>query len=80
MEFPVSPFLHLLAGDIFAELAPLTQSVLDGFNASVFAYGQTGSGKTYESRPEQKNFVALLISCEIQLDDDWKRAEPRRDL
>lgn len=26
---------------------PLIESVLDGFNATIFAYGQTGTGKTY---------------------------------
>ncbi|CAL8237143.1 unnamed protein product [Boreogadus saida] len=26
---------------------PLVESLLDGYNATVFAYGQTGSGKTY---------------------------------
>eukprot|EP01063_Lacrimia_lanifica_P030196 TRINITY_DN4760_c0_g1_i1.p1 TRINITY_DN4760_c0_g1~~TRINITY_DN4760_c0_g1_i1.p1 ORF type:complete len:1040 (+),score=407.53 TRINITY_DN4760_c0_g1_i1:131-3250(+) len=33
--------------DAFAEIRPLLQSTLDGFNACVMAYGQTGSGKTY---------------------------------
>lgn len=32
---------------VFADVAPLVQSVLDGFNVAIFAYGQTGSGKTY---------------------------------
>ena len=26
---------------------PLVESLIDGYNATVFAYGQTGSGKTY---------------------------------
>lgn len=26
---------------------PLIDSVLDGFNGTIFAYGQTGTGKTY---------------------------------
>lgn len=26
---------------------PLVQSLIDGYNATVFCYGQTGSGKTY---------------------------------
>lgn len=26
---------------------PLVESLLDGYNATVFCYGQTGSGKTY---------------------------------
>lgn len=26
---------------------PLVDSVLDGFNGTIFAYGQTGTGKTF---------------------------------
>lgn len=34
--------------DIFTQfIMPLTESVLNGFNATVFAYGQSGSGKTH---------------------------------
>ncbi|CAJ1987870.1 OSM3-like kinesin [Leishmania donovani] len=34
--------------DIFTQfIMPLTESVLGGFNATVFAYGQSGSGKTH---------------------------------
>ncbi|CCW70790.1 unnamed protein product [Phytomonas sp. Hart1] len=34
--------------DIFTQfIMPLVDSVLDGFNATVFAYGQSGSGKTH---------------------------------
>ena len=34
--------------DLYAEtFAPLVDSVLDGFNGTIFAYGQTGTGKTY---------------------------------
>lgn len=32
---------------VFAEVADLIVSVLDGYNVCIFAYGQTGSGKTY---------------------------------
>jgi hypothetical protein len=30
-----------------ATAAPLVESVLEGYNATVFAYGQTGCGKTW---------------------------------
>ncbi|SPQ95254.1 unnamed protein product (mitochondrion) [Plasmodiophora brassicae] len=34
--------------DVFARVAaPVVDSVLDGYNGTIFAYGQTGSGKTY---------------------------------
>lgn len=30
---------------VYAEVAALVTSVMDGFNVCIFAYGQTGSGK-----------------------------------
>ncbi|KAF0697681.1 Aste57867_11652 [Aphanomyces stellatus] len=33
--------------DVFREVEPIAQAVIDGFKACIFAYGQTGSGKTY---------------------------------
>lgn len=33
--------------DVFGEVMPMIDHVLNGFHATVFAYGQTGSGKTY---------------------------------
>ncbi|CAG9460372.1 unnamed protein product [Pedinophyceae sp. YPF-701] len=32
---------------VYAEIAPLVRSVMDGYNVCIFAYGQTGSGKTH---------------------------------
>ncbi|XP_039011441.1 LOW QUALITY PROTEIN: kinesin-like protein KIN-14P [Hibiscus syriacus] len=33
--------------EVFSDIQPFIQSVVDGFNVCIFAYGQTGSGKTY---------------------------------
>jgi len=34
--------------DVYDEaVRPIVDSVLQGFNGTVFAYGQTGTGKTY---------------------------------
>jgi len=49
--------------DLYAEtFAPLVDSVLDGFNGTIFAYGQTGTGKTYTMEgindvPEQRGVI-----------------------
>eukprot|EP01059_Diplonema_ambulator_P011714 TRINITY_DN2175_c0_g2_i1.p1 TRINITY_DN2175_c0_g2~~TRINITY_DN2175_c0_g2_i1.p1 ORF type:complete len:880 (+),score=295.06 TRINITY_DN2175_c0_g2_i1:340-2640(+) len=32
---------------VFVDTSPLIESVIDGYNVTIFAYGQTGSGKTY---------------------------------
>jgi hypothetical protein len=33
--------------DVFAEVAELVQSALDGYHVCLFSYGQTGAGKTF---------------------------------
>ncbi|KAF4322299.1 hypothetical protein BBO99_00004096 [Phytophthora kernoviae] len=50
--------------DVFREVEPIAQSVVDGFKACIFAYGQTGSGKTYtmEGTPSDPGLNYRVIS------------------
>ncbi|KAI9914948.1 hypothetical protein PsorP6_008434 [Peronosclerospora sorghi] len=50
--------------DVFREVEPIAQSVVDGFKACVCAYGQTGSGKTYtmEGTPSDPGLNYRIIS------------------
>ncbi|XVE64055.1 hypothetical protein DITRI_Ditri07aG0070400 [Diplodiscus trichospermus] len=34
-------------GEVFSDIQPFVESVVNGYNVCIFAYGQTGSGKTY---------------------------------
>jgi type II secretory ATPase GspE/PulE/Tfp pilus assembly ATPase PilB-like protein len=41
---------------------PIVESVLEGYNGTIFAYGQTGTGKTFtmegdKSSPEEKGII-----------------------
>lgn len=40
---------------VFEEVRPLIQSVVDGINVCILAYGQTGSGKTYTIHGSEEN-------------------------
>ena len=40
--------------DVYEEIAyPLIESVLSGYNGTIFAYGQTGCGKTFTMQGEE---------------------------
>ena len=42
--------------EIYADIFhPLVDSVLEGFNGTIFAYGQTGTGKTYTMEGNEEN-------------------------
>lgn len=53
---------------------PLLDSVLDGFNSTVFAYGATGCGKTYtiSGTPQQPGIIFLTMQELFQKMDDLK--------
>jgi len=50
---------------VFAQVEPLIESVLDGYNVCIFAYGQTGSGKTWtmEGIPEQPGISLRAVQA-----------------
>ena len=45
--------------------APVEDSILEGYNGTVFAYGQTGSGKTYTmvgpSDPQNRGVIPRAV-------------------
>ncbi|XP_068866295.1 kinesin-like protein KIF25 isoform X2 [Aphelocoma coerulescens] len=53
---------------VFADVAPLLTSLLDGYNVCIMAYGQTGSGKTYTMLgPQLEGNLAFSIQEESEL-------------
>ncbi|CAH0720922.1 unnamed protein product, partial [Brenthis ino] len=68
---------HSSQEDVFAEVSPMVQSALDGYNVCIFAYGQTGSGKTYTMEggygTEQYGIVPRAINMIFTCMEDLKR-------
>ncbi|OXB65394.1 hypothetical protein ASZ78_017124 [Callipepla squamata] len=53
---------------VFADVAPLLTSLLDGYNVCIMAYGQTGSGKTYTMLgPQLEENFAFVSEDESEL-------------
>ena len=48
----------------------LVESVLDGFNGTVFAYGQTGTGKTFTMQGKQTS-TYIVYKFNFQLNSLW---------
>jgi hypothetical protein len=44
---------------------PIVNSVLDGFNGTIFAYGQSQAGKTYTMMGEDLEFSVKISMCQI---------------
>ena len=48
LEFTLDRVLESASQDeMFAQVKPSIEDVLNGFNSTIFAYGQTGSGKSF---------------------------------
>lgn len=59
--------------EFFQEIQPLMESLVDGFNVTIFAYGPTGSGKTYtmEGPPNSKGVFSRSIHELFRLMDSF---------
>ncbi|KIY48881.1 kinesin-domain-containing protein, partial [Fistulina hepatica ATCC 64428] len=52
--------------NVFAEVAPLATSVVDGYNVCIFAYGQTGSGKSWTMEGGATHNTAGMIPRAVE--------------
>ncbi|CAB1432872.1 unnamed protein product [Pleuronectes platessa] len=75
--------------DLYDEsVRPLIDSVLEGFNGTIFAYGQTGTGKTYtmqgawmdpEKRGSDRQYLVRASYLEIYLEEVRDLLDPNHD-
>lgn len=52
--------------DVYLEtIHPIVESVLQGYNGTIFAYGQTGTGKTYtmQGTPSDPEMRGVIPNC-----------------
>nr|CAG8566601.1 1496_t:CDS:2 [Entrophospora candida] len=61
---------------VYAEIAHVVQSVVDGYNCCIFAYGQTGAGKTYtmqgSNTPESEGMITRAFRHIFSLVNELK--------
>lgn len=65
--------------EVYAEVSPLVQSVLDGYNVCIFAYGQTGSGKTFTMNGPSDNRGVNTRALEDLFIKSAERSQEWRD-
>ena len=59
-----------LQHSVYNECAfPLVESVIKGYNGTIFAYGQTGCGKTHTMLgvPEDPDLRGIIANCFAQI-------------
>ena len=69
--------------DFYEQTArPLVDSVLEGFNGTIFAYGQTGTGKTFtmEGIRSQPELRGIIPSSFAHIFQSIKKSESRQFL
>ena len=69
-------------GDLYEEtFAPLVNSVLEGFNGTIFAYGQTGAGKTFtmEGLRDDAEKMGVIPRTFAHIFDDHISCAPREE-
>ncbi len=50
---------------VYDEIAyPLVESVIEGYNGTIFAYGQTGCGKTFTMEVRVQSIETVLLQSE----------------
>eukprot|EP00760_Papus_ankaliazontas_P005535 PhM_4_TR12643/c0_g1_i1/m.58534/K10405/KIFC1; kinesin family member C1 len=53
--------------EVFDQVSPLVESVLDGYKVCVFAYGQTGSGKTHTMEGRDGELQGIIPRSIVRL-------------
>jgi hypothetical protein len=71
-EFDASFGDNMTTERIFAEVADLVTSVLDGYRVCVFAFGATGSGKTYTMQGLNRFTLQRLFAIRDERADDYE--------